>query len=197
MKSKLIKSLLVLSIAGASVCFAETPSSNSSTVDLSKYKTFGWDPSQKNLMTENPRSVSATTKRAIIDQMYARGYSLDVNTPQLIVRLKADVQDPSQVASASGNQSDDADAPAVVISDLVLSMTDAKTGEIVWSNAADVRISDTKAKIPATAFQDAVNELYASYPVAYVNQSKYGVGYVSLPPPPVQNNEIKFYQTSK
>lgn len=197
MKSKLIKSLLVLSIAGASVCLAGTPSADDGSVDLSRYKTFGWDPSQKNLMTENPRSISATTKRAIIAQMSTRGYRLDVNSPQLIVRLNAEVRNPALAVSATGVPQAGADAPAVVISDLVLSMTDAKTGELVWSNTADVRISNEQAKIPAKAFQDAIGDLYAGYPGAQGNRSQFAVGYVSLPPPPEQNNEIKFYDTSK
>lgn len=182
MNHNFFNGLLALSLIGASACMAEpasAPEPGNHSADLSKYKSFGWDPSQKNLMTENPRSISSVSKRAVIAQMRARGYTLDVNSPQLIVKLEAKVQN-------------SADAQAIVISDLVLSMTDAKTGGLVWSNAADIRISDIQEKIPASAVQDAVNALYANYPVTY-SKSKYGEGYVSLPPPPVQNNEIKWY----
>jgi hypothetical protein len=194
MKQNVFNGMMALSFFAASACLAGTPSlpeTQITSVNLSKYKTFGWDPSQKNLMTENPRSISAVSKRAVIAQMQARGYILDMNSPQLIVKLEAKVQSPADAQLVTPQQVG-TDAPVIVISDLVLSMTDAKTNELVWSNSADIRISNAQEKIPAKSFQDAVNELYASYPVLH-SRSKYGEGYVSLPPPPAQNNDIKWW----
>lgn len=170
MKTAPIVCVLALSVAYASACMA-------GNTDLANYKTFGWDPSQKNQMTENPRSVSAVTRRAVVDQMLARGYRLDVGRPQLILRLDASVEN-----AAGADPSD----TALTLSDFTLRVSDAKTGELLWSDSADIAVTaGAGGKLPAGALQDAVGELYADYPVAPLKSTP--SGHVTFPETPFRN----------
>lgn len=102
---KLIKSILVMAVAGILMMACSQALQVSydydSSVNLKQFKTFKVEAERK--IDEDPLLGSELNRRrlgdAVVEVMQAKGYKLDVNSPDIIVRFMTDVKDRQQVRS--------------------------------------------------------------------------------------------------
>jgi hypothetical protein len=160
MKQYVVNSLLALSFVAASACLAGTPSlpeTQNTLVDLSKYKTFGWDQSESIYIDSKSYGISDELKSYINMQMHARGYESSAKHPHLIIKLKASVNDQVDETQLVSNQQKTV-STASEISDLTLQVFDAKTNVLVFSDTVErINAANARNERLAQDFQDAVN----------------------------------------
>ncbi len=102
---KLIKPILVMAVTGILMMACSQALQVSydydSSVNLKQFKTFKVEAERK--IDEDPLLGSELNRRrlgdAVVEVMQAKGYKLDVNSPDIIVRFMTDVKDRQQVRS--------------------------------------------------------------------------------------------------
>lgn len=168
MKQYVIKGLIALSFIVAPTCFAGTPAipeTQITSVDLSKYKTFGWDQSENISIDSKSYSISDELKSYINMQLHASGYELSANHPHLIIKLKSSVKgqvgETPQVSNQQNNVS-----TALEISGLALQAFDADTNVLVFSDTVErIIAANARNERLAQDFRDALNSRYiTSFP---------------------------------
>lgn len=185
MKQYVINSLLALSFIAASACLAGTPSlleTQNTSIDLSKYKTFGWDQSESISIDSKSYGISDDLKSAINMQMLARGYESSATHPQLIIKLKASVKDQADETLLVSNQQKTI-STASEISSLTLQAFDAKTNVLVFSDTVErIFVANARNERLAQDFQDAVNSRFnISFPIF---RKRHAGGLSLFPTPP-------------
>lgn len=198
MKNLLRHSVLAASVLLMSACATNQPTITSETragVDIAQYKTYGWFTPLATDKAGYSSIVSGNFKSAIQNQMAARGYVYDANTPQLLININATSQERMDVSSAPtvsmgyyGYRGGfgyglgmpiygaDVETNYYKVGTVTIDLVDAQKKELIWTGTLEGVLNKKAMENPNAAIQSAVNQIFAKYPVAAM----------AAPPPPAQ-----------
>lgn len=199
MNTLLRQSFVAASILLLSACATNQPTITSETragVDISQYKTYGWFSPLATDKAGYSSIVSSNFKTAIQNEMYARGYVYDANSPQLLININASSQERMDVSSAPtvsmgyyGYRGGfgygfgvpvygaDVETSYYKVGTVTIDVVDAQKKELIWTGTLEGVLNKKALENPGAAIQSAVTQIYAKYPVP---------AKVASTPPPAQ-----------
>lgn len=119
--------------------------------DFSAYKTFAWIPQRKGIAVRNPLA-DKRIKKAVSDELIAKGYVGDTSGPDLLLVYHAGMRNKVDVASWGYGYGRYWRYPVGGVSvyqytegTLVLDIVDAQKKELVWRGVAQKALSETSS----------------------------------------------------
>jgi hypothetical protein len=187
MKNFGTKILLFALVLLLTACASSGPTITSETragVDISKYKTYGWFSP---LATDNAgysSIISSNFKAAIQNEMSARGYVYDANSPQLLININATSQERADVSSTPSMSvgyygyrggfgygmgmpiyGADVQTTYYKVGTVTIDVVDAQQKELIWTGTLEGVLNKKAMENPSAAIQSAVNQIFAKYPI--------------------------------
>lgn len=187
MKNLLRKSFATAFVLLLAACATNQPTITSETrqgVDISKYKTYGWFSPLATDKAGYSSIVSSNFKSAIQNEMAARGYVYDANSPQLLININATSQERADVSSTPSMSvgyygyrggfgyglgmpiyGADVETTYYKVGTVTIDVVDAQQKELIWTGTLEGVLNKKAMENPNAAIQSAVSQIYAKYPI--------------------------------
>lgn len=185
MKNVILKSLMLGSVLLMAGCVSSPVITGQSLpgVDMSTYKTYGWISP---LATDNAgysTIVTSHLKRAVQNEMSARGYVYDAANPDLQINFFTNVENRTEIYSTPSMgmgyygyrggygygfgvpMYGDVETRNYKVGTLNIDMVDVRSKQLVWEGMLEGTLSRKSMEDPAGAINSAVRQIFATFPV--------------------------------
>lgn len=151
-----MRNLIAVCVAGIFILLSSCSSISVNTdydqeADFSAYKTFAWIPQRKGIAARNPLA-DKRIKKAVNDELIAKGYAGDASSPDLLLVYHAGMRNKVDVTSWGYGYGRYWRYPGGGVSvyqyqegTLVLDIVDAQKKELVWRGVAQKALSETSS----------------------------------------------------
>lgn len=186
MKRTLLKVLLIGSALVIVGCVSQPRISSQARPNtvFASYKTYAWVSPLATDKAGYSTIITSHFKNAVQSQMAARGYTLDMNNPDLLVNFFSNIENRSETYSSPsmnmgyygyrGSYGYGLGFPAFggsvetrnyKVGTVSVDIVDAKRKELVWEGTLEGTLSSKAMDNPAGAIQSAVGYIFTKYPV--------------------------------
>ena len=192
MKNALVKTLLISAVLTITAC-ATGPSITSQSranTNFSQYKTWGYAEQLGTDKAGYSTIVTSEFKRAVQNEMSARGYVYTTENPGLWVNFFSNVQNMTEVYSTPGMNvglyggygsygrsygyglgfgapiyGNDVESRNYKLGTVSIDVVDVASKELIWEGVLEGALSKKAMENPGAAIQSAVTQIFSQYPI--------------------------------